>query len=869
MVIQNTQGPEELVDHVLLGEGITAESISMNGVQGNDVSMQLGYFNATNSNIGLSHGIILATGGVSVAESPNDIPTAFVNIPDELELNEEPDLEQIMSPAELNDAAVLEFDFTAKGDTLRFRYVFASEEYNEHTCTPYNDAFGFFISGPGIVGDGSYENNAKNVALVPGTNVPVAINTVNQGFAGEYGSNNVCNAISPNWQENSVYFVNNEDNTALTATQFDGFTVPFLVEIPVVCGGTYHIKIAIADAVDGKNDSAVFIEAESFESEAPLEASLELVNPQADGYAMEGCSSLAIELNRPDSSHYKTVYLRAGGADNLESIIPDLPDSVVFNPMQGSVLLDIPVLHNTEFESLRTVDIELLQLDVCAQDTTIIDLTFDLIDAENLLIEYQNSFGLDCEESAQISLSIEGGHPPYQVNWEGPQTGTSFEFELEGDSETLAAEVRDACGVHIETVEIEVYREDFDPLNVAVVDEVFFNCVDLIELEPVVNGGEGTYTFTWLLDDEIVSTEPAIAISMTEENVIQLEVADKCVPAVSKSIQVTSNIEPLVVSLGPDTVGSCAEIMTLVPSISGGFGAMTYEWRKNQNAVSSNSTFGFVPGETSMISVKVEDQCDQEGSDDMIVYMGDPPLNTSLTTDTVICRGEPFIIEPEIQGGYGQLSYYWNGRLTDQGLLTDFPDDDRTYTLEVRDECNRAISHEINLEVREVTALFEFLYEDPNERWIRNLSTLDCNYLWRFPDLSESDQFQPVVDVKSINNGYTWLYVVDDVGCESEYRLKFEPSMHLYLPNAFTPDGDGLNDVFKAEGMFISEFEIAIFNQWGDLVFESNDIEQGWNGEDRKGSSHAGQDNVYNYRYKAVSWTGAIEEGVGRINLLR
>ncbi len=124
MVIQNSQGPEELVDHVLLGEGITAESIVMNGVEGNDWSMQLGYFDATNSNIGLSHGIILATGGVSVAESPNDIPTAFVNIPDELELNEEPDLEQIMNPAELNDAAVLEFDFTAKGDTLRFRYVF-------------------------------------------------------------------------------------------------------------------------------------------------------------------------------------------------------------------------------------------------------------------------------------------------------------------------------------------------------------------------------------------------------------------------------------------------------------------------------------------------------------------------------------------------------------------------------------------------------------------------------------------------------------------------------------------------------------------------------------------------------------------------
>ncbi len=423
--------------------------------------------------------------------------------------------------------------------------------------------------------------------------------------------------------------------------------------------------------------------------------------------------------------------------------------------------------------------------------------------------------------------------------------------------------------MHQETVEIEVFREEFDPLSVAVVEEVFFNCVDLIEIEPIVNGGEGTYTFAWTLDNNIISTDPSISISLTEENVIELQVADKCVPSVSKNIQVTSNIEPLNVSLGPDTVGSCTETMTLIPEITGGFGTMTYEWRKNQNAVSSNSTLGFIPGETSMISLRVEDQCDQVGSDDMIVYMGDPPLSTALTTDTVICLGEPFIIEPAIEGGYGQLSYFWNGRLTDQGLLTDFPENDRQYLLEVRDECDRNLLHEINLEVRDVDALFEFLYEDPNERWIRNLSTLDCNYQWRFPDGSESDQFLPMVDVNSVNNGYTSLYVVDDVGCESEYRLKFEPKMHLYLPNAFTPDGDGLNDVFKAEGMFISEFEISIFNQWGDLVFESNDIREGWNGVDRKGSSHAGQDNVYNYRYKAVSWTGAIEEGVGRINLLR
>lgn len=232
LVVENGLTPSQLINDVLLGEGIDAENITFNGTAIDNVSSQFGTFNAQNSNIGLSHGIILATGGVSVAESPNDLPTAFELVPESEEYTIEPDLAQIMAPAELNDVAVIEFDFTAHGDTLRFKYVFASEEYNEHTCSPYNDAFGFFISGPGIPENPNYEHNAQNVALVPGKDVPVAINTVNQGFAGQFGANSVCNAESLNWQENSVFFVNNESSTDLNATQFDGFTVPLMIDQP-------------------------------------------------------------------------------------------------------------------------------------------------------------------------------------------------------------------------------------------------------------------------------------------------------------------------------------------------------------------------------------------------------------------------------------------------------------------------------------------------------------------------------------------------------------------------------------------------------------------------------------------------------------
>ena len=50
------------------------------------------------------------------------------------------------------------------------------------------------------------------------------------------------------------------------------------------------------------------------------------------------------------------------------------------------------------------------------------------------------------------------------------------------------------------------------------------------------------------------------------------------------------------------------------------------------------------------------------------------------------------------------------------------------------------------------------------------------------------------------------------------------------MPDAFTPDGDGLNDIFEVSARFISTFDMEIFNRWGELMFHSNNIDQGWNG---------------------------------------
>ncbi|KXJ04386.1 hypothetical protein AC249_AIPGENE9558, partial [Exaiptasia diaphana] len=162
LVTSNAMTPQQLVNNVLIGGGVTASNIQYTGS-----ANAIGHFDGVNCNVGLDSGIILTTGTIldvpadQGPHGPNDLGGAGVD-------NNEPG-EPLLAAAAGNpsfNAAKLEFDFVPQSDTIKFNYVFASEEYLEFVGGTVNDAFGFFISGPNPAG-GNYTN--QNIALIPGT----------------------------------------------------------------------------------------------------------------------------------------------------------------------------------------------------------------------------------------------------------------------------------------------------------------------------------------------------------------------------------------------------------------------------------------------------------------------------------------------------------------------------------------------------------------------------------------------------------------------------------------------------------------------------------------------------------------------------
>lgn len=98
--------------------------------------------------------------------------------------------------------------------------------------------------------------------------------------------------------------------------------------------------------------------------------------------------------------------------------------------------------------------------------------------------------------------------------------------------------------------------------------------------------------------------------------------------------------------------------------------------------------------------------------------------------------------------------------------------------------------------------------------------------------------------------------------------LRVEPQTTFYVPNSFTPNKDGKNEIFYAYGTYIGEFHMYIFDRWGNLIFESNDLYKGWDGSVRNKGDIV-QEDVYVWKVKYFDLTGAEFNQVGHVTIVR
>lgn len=407
VVVSNTQTPTQLVNNVLLGMGVTASNITINGnpVTANAVQGNVASFTNTNPTFPISSGLLLTTGNAIAAQGPNNSTSLSNNLPATASVASDPHL-NILAAGTVTNGVVLEFDFIPTGDTLNFRYLFGSEEYPEFAppnSSGFNDAFGFFLWGPGITGPyvlAGYPNGA-NIATIPG-GTPVTIN-------------NVCPTVNP------TFYVNNMAGAAYgTTIQYDGTTVLLTAAASVQCNQTYHIKLAISNVSDMAWDSGVFLEANSFSSNI---VDVAVATVSGDTTIVEGCNFADIVFTRPEGNMLDTLSIiyTIGGTATEGVDYANLMDTIIFLPGIDTVIVNLSPLQDNIIEGYESVIISVNIINPCG-DTIVSSGTIYVWDGP--IIDSLWSTNANCLPTGSVHVTVVAPSVPATYLWTSPNALT-------------------------------------------------------------------------------------------------------------------------------------------------------------------------------------------------------------------------------------------------------------------------------------------------------------------------------------------------------------------------------------------------------------------------------------------------------------
>lgn len=244
-----------------LAEALVGEGVSVSEVTYTGSNRSAGSFTNGGTSIGYENGIILDTGKVETyttdppcskgVEGPNtcyeetsthpggpagEANSSHFGLPGDMQLSE-------LSGQPTFDASILEFNFVPHQSEIKIDYVFASEAYDALADTESDDLVGMFVNG-------------VDCALVPGTDEPVSVDTINDG--NDEGGSPL--------EHHPELFRDNVNPEPTIDTQFNGLTTPLICHAAVKAGQTNHMKLAVADAAEENADTGVFVAAGSLTS---------------------------------------------------------------------------------------------------------------------------------------------------------------------------------------------------------------------------------------------------------------------------------------------------------------------------------------------------------------------------------------------------------------------------------------------------------------------------------------------------------------------------------------------------------------------------------------------------------------------------
>ena len=788
------------------------------------------FFEGGGEGVGFDRGIILSTGRAVDAEGPNSGTTTGERF--DPNLTSDPDLDGT-STGTVFDRAGIEFDFVPLSPIITFRYVFASEEYCEFVGAEFNDIFGFFVSGPGI--RGPFSRRGVNIAQVPGTEESVSINNVNYRRNRRYFLDNEF----PSVRQISGCGGSDEPGPRFQHIEYDGQTVILTATIELIPCRTYHLRLVVADVSDNKLDSAVFLEAGSFNLGGSV--SLEREDGSDEPTTVfEGCTPTDFRVQRgadSDPRFPQTVAYRVGrnsqaregsdfsagsgtvtippGEDFAPISVTAFADGVDEGPESAWLYLDIPC--------------------ACYSDS----LELIISEPEPFEVGLEQAFFCPGEE-VRLDAAASGGVEPYRYQWSFGSVDSvpTLPLPLPND---IQVTVTDACG---QSATKQVPATPTTPPRLTSTPQDLRACRgDSLAVELGLRG-QAPFVLTYTVND---GEEREYTFS---EGGLQRWLLDEGGTYRLRSIRDQGCAAPLDTTFRADFIVPFVNPTATDPSCAGyADGSIVVDFLPTLPPYTLEYTglVGEGPAFTDLnagtYGVKITDSLGC--TDEREVILRDPDAIVPPVIDCEALRRPP--LRPRATGGVPPYEYSVDGvsYFQPEGFAGLEPGE--LYQLRVRDaagcvveapdffwpQANQRMALLPNFIPQELagSAEVEVTYRVPPEQI--------AFYQW-LPQEYFDCPTCPQTRVSAPGSGPISLVLEDVYGCRDSLvtQVTLDDRVPVYVPNAFSPDGDGTNDfvaLFADARQVVRVLNFQVYSRWGALVWEGEDYApnnagRGWDG---------------------------------------
>ncbi|WP_114751470.1 T9SS type B sorting domain-containing protein [Pleomorphovibrio marinus] len=494
-----------------------------------------------------------------------------------------------------------------------------------------------------------------------------------------------------------------------------------------------------------------------------------------------------------------------------------------------------------------------------------VERSVEIIRPRDLQVSLESIQGVSCAGSndGALSIAVESFGSPFTVNWShGVENQLSVSNLSAG---TYTVQVADTLGC-VTTVAYQV-REPAPLAFNETINDVVCHGQNNGSIALEVRGGTAPYSYEWsngASSRNIGGLSPgSYSVLITDRN------------GCSTGGQFTvAEPEPLEVLIEHSEMLACHgdENGFIQLTITGGVQPYRVHWADAPGLGTQNR------GDLAQGSYTVQVVDDNNCSQTMTIEIQEPErLEAELFTRfEVDCENKVLtgVAWLEINSGEGPFQIYWNNGDRDN-LESHFYEDGMVSVMVMNENgCQIELSEVVEMPLAFTDAEFNYtvistgiqgeilLHEAVqfNDQTLGNVFTWE----WDFGDGNKSNEQHPVHSYSRTGTYLVTLTTFDVFGCVSYAQMEIEvvASYRILIPNAFTPNGDGLNDYFRPRMRGIEDYEFHIFNKWGELIYSSYSIEDpGWDGT-LNGTMSPNGNYVYKIRYTSIDGEKGSKTGV-------